>query len=62
MPNQYVPADRTLRAQMFNSQIVLDEAENGTRGRALMIHGGTEDYASQPSGDAGDRLACAVIE
>ncbi|TJW20210.1 MAG: superoxide dismutase family protein, partial [Mesorhizobium sp.] len=32
------------------------------RGKALMIHGGQDDYKSQPAGDAGNRQACAVIE
>ena len=30
--------------------------------RALVIHAGQDDYKSQPSGDAGDRIACGVIE
>jgi Cu-Zn family superoxide dismutase len=62
MPNQYVPEDGTLRAEVFNPAVTLADGENGIRGRALMIHAGADDYRSQPSGDAGDRLACAVIE
>lgn len=62
MPNQYVPADGTLRVEVLNPAVTLAEGETGIRGRALMIHAGTDDYRSQPSGDAGDRLACAVIE
>lgn len=62
MPNLYVPADGTVRAQVFNSAITLGEGDNSVIGRALMIHGGADDYQSQPSGDAGDRHACAVIE
>lgn len=62
MPNQYVGADGVLRAQVFNSMVVLDGEENGIRGRALMIHGKSDDNRSQPAGDAGERLACAVIE
>lgn len=62
MPNQYVGSDGVLRAQVFNSLVVLDNAENGIRGRALMIHAKSDDNRSQPSGDAGERLACAVIE
>lgn len=30
-------------------------------GSALIIHGGADDYESQPSGAAGPRIACAVI-
>ena len=30
-------------------------------GSALVIHGGADDYTSQPSGAAGPRVACAVI-
>ncbi|MFB5662427.1 superoxide dismutase family protein [Alteribacillus sp. HJP-4] len=31
-------------------------------GTSLVIHEMPDDYESQPSGDAGDRLACGVIE
>lgn len=62
MPNQYVPADGTLRAEVLNTQVTLGDGDTGIRGRALMIHAGPDDYESQPAGDAGDRLACAVIE
>lgn len=62
MPNQYVPADGTLRAEVFNSSVSLADGEAGIRGRALMIHAKADDYRSQPSGEAGERLACAVIE
>jgi Cu-Zn family superoxide dismutase len=30
-------------------------------GRALVVHGDADDYVSQPSGDAGARVACGVI-
>jgi Cu-Zn family superoxide dismutase len=62
MPNQYVGEDGVLRAQVFNVMVTLDEGDAGIVGRSLMIHGGTDDYESQPAGDAGDRYACAVIE
>ncbi|WP_084327436.1 superoxide dismutase family protein [Salinarimonas rosea] len=29
---------------------------------ALIIHAGADGYESQPAGDAGDRIACGVIE
>jgi Cu-Zn family superoxide dismutase len=30
--------------------------------RTLVLHAGADDLVSQPSGDAGDRMACAPIE
>ncbi len=30
-------------------------------GRAVVVHGGTDDLKSQPSGAAGPRIACGVI-
>jgi Cu-Zn family superoxide dismutase len=62
MPNQYVGQDGVLRAQVFDGMVTLDGKDNGIRGRALMIHANSDDYRSQPSGDAGARLACAVIK
>jgi superoxide dismutase, Cu-Zn family len=31
-------------------------------GSSLVVHAGRDDYVSQPSGDSGARVACAVIE
>nr|WP_267139459.1 superoxide dismutase family protein [Anianabacter salinae] len=63
MANQYVSADGMLKAEVHNPRATLgDGGEADLSGRALMLHGGADDYESQPSGDAGDRIACAVIE
>ncbi|MDD7971090.1 superoxide dismutase family protein [Roseinatronobacter alkalisoli] len=62
MPNQYVPADGVLRAQVLNAMVALDGGETDLRGGSLMLHAEPDDYVSQPSGDAGARIACAVIE
>jgi Cu-Zn family superoxide dismutase len=62
MPNQYVGTDGLLRAQVFNREVELGRGKTGILGRALMIHAKADDYESQPSGDAGKRLACGVIE
>ena len=62
MPNQYVGPDGKLRAQVFNSMVQLDKGPTAIRGKALMIHGGTDDYVGQPTGNAGDRQACGVIK
>jgi Cu-Zn family superoxide dismutase len=62
MPNQYVGRDGVLRAQIFDGMVSLDGKNDGVRGRALMVHANSDDYRSQPSGDAGDRVACGVIK
>ena len=31
-------------------------------GSALVIHAKADDYRSQPSGEAGDRIACAIVQ
>ena len=36
-------------------------APNDALGKAVVVHGGADDYTSQPSGDAGNRVACGVI-
>lgn len=65
MPNQYVSKDGVLRADVVNPRVTLGSGKASLfddDGSALVVHAGADDYSSQPSGDAGDRLACAVIE
>ena len=65
-PNVNVGQDGVLKAEFFTDRVSLgDGGENPLMdedGSAVMIHSGPDDYASQPSGDAGDRIACGVIE
>lgn len=65
MMNQFVGADGKLRAHVINTRISLGQGEGNVfdaDGSALVIHAKADDYKSQPAGDAGDRIACAVIE
>lgn len=62
MPNIWVDAEGKSQVEVFNTQVTLDKGERGVEGRALMIHAKPDDYNTQPSGGAGDRLACAVIK
>jgi Cu-Zn family superoxide dismutase len=65
MPNQFVGADGVLRAELINPAVTLGDGAGtlfGPDGTALVIHAKADDYKSQPTGDAGDRIACAVIK
>ena len=64
MPNLFVAADGGLRAEVFNPNVQLSEGANSLAdadGSALIIHAGADDHLTQPTGNAGERIACAVI-
>ena len=52
--------DSTAGYDRIDAVLTLD-GPNGIIGRAVIVHAGADDFASQPSGDAGRRLACGVI-
>jgi len=64
MPNFMVAEGADTNIDVFNTRVRFSEGAAPLMdddGSALMIHSGADDYASQPSGDAGSRVACAPI-
>lgn len=66
MRNQTAGADGQLVLNVNNDMVSLTEGEEGNLfdedGSALVVHSGPDDYMTDPSGNSGDRIACAVIE
>ncbi|MCK0167096.1 superoxide dismutase family protein [Jannaschia sp. S6380] len=60
LPNGFVEEDGVLSMEALTDRITMDVLMDGD-GSALIIHSGPDDYESQPAGDAGDRVACAVL-
>ncbi|HMK71917.1 MAG TPA: superoxide dismutase family protein, partial [Myxococcaceae bacterium] len=49
---------------LFAEALTLGDGPNtllDADGTALVIHAKPDDYRTQPSGDAGERIACGVI-
>lgn len=63
--NLHVPAGGTIEAERLAPHVTLRAGEPGSLldgdGTAVVIHVAGDDYSSQPTGDAGDRVACGVI-
>jgi len=65
LPNQFVGQDGTLRVEVLNPSVTLGTGRTSlfdADGSALVIHAKADDHQSQPAGDAGGRVACAVVE
>lgn len=66
LPNLDVPENGKLNLELFITSVSLDKGADNTvfdaDGSAFIIHEGADDYTSQPTGDAGGRAACGLIE
>ncbi|MGB8897640.1 MAG: superoxide dismutase family protein [Pseudolabrys sp.] len=66
MPNLHIPASGELTVEVVNADITLDKDKPNSvfdaDGSAVVIHAGKDDYKTDPTGDAGGRIACGVIQ
>jgi len=65
MSNFFATDSKMVKLETFNPMVGLANNNKTSLldgdGSALVIHAGPDDYQSQPSGDAGGRIACGVI-
>ncbi|ARJ70251.1 hypothetical protein B0A89_12075 [Paracoccus contaminans] len=61
LPNIEIDADGKAKAEFFIPATQL-AAVTDADGAAFVVHGGADDYVSQPAGKAGDRIACGVFQ
>jgi Cu-Zn family superoxide dismutase len=64
MPNFTVKPDGTAKATIRDADVTLGDGPNSlfaSGGTALMVHAKADDYKTDPSGSAGDRVACGTI-
>jgi len=66
MPNFTASKNGDTAIEIYNDRVTLEQgADNSllkSGGTALVVHAGGDDYRTDPAGDAGERIACGVIE
>ncbi len=65
LPNFTVDQKGKGKASIVADMVTLGDGMNSLfhqGGTALVIHAGADDYKTDPAGNAGDRIACGVIE
>ena len=65
LPNITVPDSGSATIEHLNAFVSLSPESGNTLfdddGTAIIVHANADDYESQPSGEAGDRIACGVV-
>jgi len=66
MPNIHIPAGGELVIEVLNAAVTLEKGKAnslfGPEGTALIIHARKDDYKTDPTGEAGGRIACGIVE
>ncbi|MDP2818833.1 MAG: superoxide dismutase family protein [Polaromonas sp.] len=61
LPSLKADANGVARFSFESSTITVGSGANNIVGKGLIVHRDPDDYKTQPTGNAGPRLACAVI-
>ncbi len=61
LPSLVADANGVAKLKFESSTISIDSGVTNIIGRGLIVHRDPDDYKTQPTGNAGPRLACAVI-
>jgi len=64
MPNFKVGADGTGKGSVVNKNVSMGADANSVfanGGTAIVVHAAADDMKTDPSGNAGDRIACGVV-
>ena len=64
MPNFKVGADGTAKGSVVNKNVSMGADANSVfanGGTAIVVHAAADDMKTDPSGNAGDRIACGVV-
>lgn len=65
LPNIHMTENAPLSVEFLVPQLSLSGGKASLKdddGSAVVIHQAADDYRTDPAGDAGDRVACAVLE
>jgi Cu-Zn family superoxide dismutase len=66
LTNLHIPANGELVVEVLNAAVTLEKGKAnslfGPQGTSLIIHAGKDDYKTDPTGEAGGRIACGVVE
>ena len=66
MPNLHIPQSGDLTIEVLNAAITLEKGKPNSvfdaDGSALIVHARSDDYKTDPTGEAGGRIACGVVQ